>query len=1219
MSDKMSSSIPAVTGQPVAEKPSDTQLSSTGPDSADYRRTPTPNTTFSDNNNNTTTPSNSSISASPQKLGSYRARAGKISNKFSSIFPSIGTKLHMSKKGTMINEKSLDALDDEFANLAVGSSPVPTSPSPEMTMGMTNDGKVRVTASSISSAASLNMSSLEPEGLIQFPSYTSSSAIPNLELLRTSADSFSGSTNTNANANVKATTLRDGSDEDGGGTGTTTATGTGVGSRAITAGSIGKNGVLNRFPSLSVSSGTTSRNTLVSQINSLSLNPYNSSISGSIWPNSSSGGGAINNPSSNTNLKMQPQYFAGAGTTNSDTNVGAAPMKSVPIIGTSAADNTTISPNLFLESGRVSPSRSNEYANHSLNYFSIPLSKTPSNYEPSTKTNMDLSKVNTTSTNTTATTNIWSPQAVSRRRSQSLATHVRTSSFGSQKIPDLQPRPMSTQKFGDTPPVNPPLLTVGVPHSHNLRQYHGQQQQQQQEQQQQQQRQRAFMAGPILMDDVDPRYVSWVSPNPSVPLINQTNSLLPTNALAFTNIYSLQQYQPRFINAINLTSAALASLCSIFGRVVSARTLNHLHIALVVFETVEQATKAMEALQDKDISLVGYPTRISYAKILPIYTPDISKHNSPLSLMEQQLFNGSLTFQQHGVIQLPLLTSLLQNPITVPGDESLSQQSQQQQLPHSSQQHADLSGGSRAQLYQQPIMLPVLSTTDTNSKTTQVTLPVEQEKCPFPLPPPNLQAVESMMIKTISSFKVDFDQDEIKYIISNALKCDRTIDMANFGPIPDPLAAREFQTPKLREIRKAIDSDSLSTIEIEQIGIAMLDELPELSFDYLGNNIVQKIYDRSSDIVKDIILRKVSKFLTGLGIHKSGTWVCQKMIKLASNPRAKALVTDGIKDYCTPLFNDQFGNYVIQEVLKFGTPWNNFIFESILSNFWLICQNKYGARAVRSCLEANDIITTEQTLLLSSMIILYAEYLITDTNGTLLITWLLDTCELSKKYSILTNKIVGDITTLCCHKLGSLTVLKILNSRSNEDCRKRILDVIFGENEQDPRDRDNNLRVILTDTGYGPTFMYKLLTSRLLEEQTKNSIVERVRQILLKSNTGQQNHKLMEEVGLVSINNNVPDRSPMKTSRTPNHMLFVSPDNPRRMRGMSASSVRSAGIPAMAIPPVSSAGNSALLPATALNYNGGHPVHLPGANVSPSKGSYETLDTSTLQQQMFGL
>lgn len=1205
-------------GQPVAEKLPDKQPSSTGPDSADYRRTPTPNTTLPDNGNNTVTTSNSSISVSPQKLGSYRAKAGKISNKFGSFFPSIGTKLHMSKKGTMINEKSLDSLDDEFANLAVGSSPVPTSPSPEMTMGIANDGKVRVTASSISSAASLNMSSLEPEGLIQFPSYTSSSGIPNLELLRTSADSFSGSTNAsagtsaglnaNASSNVKATILRDGSDEDGNGTGA----GAGAGSRAI-----GKSGALNRFPSLSVSSGTTPRNTLVSQINALSLNPYNSTITGSIWPSGSGGG---NGPGTNTNLKMQPQYFAGVGTPNSDTGIGTAPMKGVPIIGTSATDNTTLSPNLFLESGRVSPSRSNEYANHSLNYFSIPLSKTPSNYEPGTQTNIDLSKVNTTSTSTTATTNIWSPQAVSRRRSQSLATHIRTSSFGSQKIPDLQPRPGSSQKFGDTPPVNPPLLPVGVPHSHNLRQYHGQQQpQQQQQEQQQQQWQKMFAAGPILMDDVDPRYVSWVSPNPSVPLINQTNSLLPTNALAFTNIYSLQQYQPRFINAINLTSAALASLCSIFGRVVSARTLGHLHIALVEFETVEQATKAMEALQDKDISLVGYPTRISYAKILPIYTPDISKHNSPLSLMEQQLFNGSLTFQQRGAIQLPLLTSLLQNPINVSGDESLSQQSQQQQLPHPSQQHVDLGGNSRAQLYQQPIMLPVLSTTDTNSKTTQVTLPVEQEKCPFPLPPPNLQAVKSMMIKTISSFKVDFDQDEIKYIVSNARKSDKTIDMANFGPVPDPLAAREFQTPKLREIRKAIDSDSLSTIEIEQIGIAMLDELPELSFDYLGNNIVQKIYDRSSDIVKDIILRKVSKFLTGLGIHKSGTWVCQKIIKLASNPRAKALVTDGIKDYCTPLFNDQFGNYVIQEVLKFGTPWNNFIFESILSNFWLICQNKYGARAVRSCLEANDIITTEQTLLLSSMIILYAEYLITDTNGTLLITWLLDTCELSKKYSILTNKIVGNITTLCCHKLGSLTVLKILNSRSNEDCRKRILDVIFGENEQDPRDRDNNLRVILTDTGYGPTFMYKLLTSRLLEEQTKNSIVERVRQILLKSNSGQQNHKLMEEVGLVSINNNVPDRSPLKTSRTPTHMLFVSPDNPRRMRGMSASSVRSAGMPAVTIPPVSSTGNSALLPATALNYNGGHPVPLPGSNVSPSKGSYETRDTSTLQQQMFGL
>ena len=143
-------------------------------------------------------------------------------------------------------------------------------------------------------------------------------------------------------------------------------------------------------------------------------------------------------------------------------------------------------------------------------------------------------------------------------------------------------------------------------------------------------------------------------------------------------------------------------------------------------------------------------------------------------------------------------------------------------------------------------------------------------------------------------------------------------------------------------------ANTVSDLELEQLALCMLDELPELRTDYLGNTIVQKLFEKSSDIVKDIMLRKTSKYLTSMGVHKNGTWACQKMITMAKTPRQIKLVSEGVNDYCTPLFNDQFGNYVIQCVLKFGFPWNDFIFQSIISNFWIVVQNRYGARAVRA-------------------------------------------------------------------------------------------------------------------------------------------------------------------------------------------------------------------------------------------------------------------------------
>jgi len=250
-----------------------------------------------------------------------------------------------------------------------------------------------------------------------------------------------------------------------------------------------------------------------------------------------------------------------------------------------------------------------------------------------------------------------------------------------------------------------------------------------------------------------------------------------------------------------------------------------------------------------------------------------------------------------------------------------------------------------------------------------------------------------------------------------------------------------------------------------------------------------------------------------------------------------------------------------------------------------ICKNKYGARAIRACLEATAIITTEQTLIISSMIVAYGEYLITDNNGTLLITWLLDTCQFDEKYIALTHKIVGNIATLCCHKLGSLTILKILNSRGNESCRKLILDEIFGDNAKDENNRDLVLVKILSDVSYGPTFMHKLLTSRLLDDDIRTAVVERIRNVILKNNISQQNHKLMEEVGLVSINatnnnnnnninNNNQDRSPMKHNRNSGlqHHAYnqgLNDASSRRMRGLSASSVRSNnGLPGINIQPM---------------------------------------------------
>lgn len=629
---------------------------------------------------------------------------------------------------------------------------------------------------------------------------------------------------------------------------------------------------------------------------------------------------------------------------------------------------------------------------------------------------------------------------------------------------------------------------------------------------------------PLVADEVDPRSLNWVSTDPLVPPINQIASLLPTNTISISNVFPLQQQQPHLNNAINLTSTSLATLCSKYGEILSARTLRGINMALVEFDTVESAIRALDALEGKEVSMIGAPSKVSFAKILPMqhqHATHLQQQNlqpqqeqTSQPLLQEQLYNGAVTFHQQGNISIPVFN-----------------QNQYNSAQNTSTQNFSHSGTSSS----------------------------EKEQCPFPLPPPALKEQRGELENIVQQFNSEHDDTQVTSLINNALKVKATVDINNFGPLPEPIPNKQFDAPKLRELRKAIDSNSLSDIEIEELAIAMLDELPELSSDYLGNTIVQKLFEHSSDIIKDIMLRKTGKYLASMGVHKNGTWACQKMITMATTPRQIMLVTEGIRDYCTPLFNDQFGNYVIQCVLKFGYPWNSFIFESILSNFWTIVQNRYGARAVRACLEAHDIVTMEQTLVLSAIIVLYAEYLTTNSNGTLLVTWFLDTCVLPNRHSILTPRLINHIVDLCKHRLASLTILKILNYRGDDAARKTILSTVFGNCDTD--EPQKNLFQILCDANYGPTFVYKVLSMPLLEDDIRIHIIAQVRKILMENPTAQHHRRLMEEVGLVAtsaqINPNAQNGQ-TKHRKSVSH-VYNNQDAAGHMRGVSVSSVRSAG------------------------------------------------------------
>ncbi|EEP75892.1 conserved hypothetical protein [Uncinocarpus reesii 1704] len=335
---------------------------------------------------------------------------------------------------------------------------------------------------------------------------------------------------------------------------------------------------------------------------------------------------------------------------------------------------------------------------------------------------------------------------------------------------------------------------------------------------------------------------------------------------------------------------------------------------------------------------------------------------------------------------------------------------------------------------------------------------------------------------------------------------------------PEPNQTRTFDAPKLRDIRKRIDNGACSVQEIEETAKSMLPEVAELSSDYLGNTVVQKLFEFCSEATKEELLVPIAPYLAEIGVHKNGTWAAQKIIDVAKTHTQKQMIVECLRPYTVPLFLDQYGNYVLQCCLRFGSPYNDFIFETMLSRMWEIAQGRFGARAMRACLESHHS-TKDQQRMLASAIALHSVQLATNANGALLLTWFLDTCTFPHRRTVLAPRLVPHLVHLCTHKVAYLTVLKIVNQRNEPEAREIILKALFFS------PGDEILENILKDQVSGATLIFKVLTTPFFEETMRAEVVKTVAKVLIKLKTSpsQGYKRLMDEVGLSSRNGSSRD------------------------------------------------------------------------------------------------
>lgn len=510
------------------------------------------------------------------------------------------------------------------------------------------------------------------------------------------------------------------------------------------------------------------------------------------------------------------------------------------------------------------------------------------------------------------------------------------------------------------------------------------------------------------------------------------------------------------------TVSSLQAIFQLYGKIESTRVLIHKNCGFVNFETVESAIAAKTQVNGKEIFPGAGPVRIGYAKA------------PSTSLVDTMGTNGNLI-------------SRSPDPFTDGHADGRDHQARD------ATNNRDTSG--------------------MHAKNTAAALRV-----------PELSALKNEMLQIVGDFgATPQDQAQISNSIDAAVAFDNF--EAEVAPVPEPSHTRIHDAPKLREIRKRIDNNAISQPEIEEIAIGMLPEIAELSSDYLGNTVVQKLFEFCSEAVKEQMLVQIHPHLAEIGVHKNGTWAAQKIIDVAKVPDQICTIVDSLHPYTVALFLDQYGNYVLQCCLRFGFPWNNFIFETMLSRMWEIAQGRFGARAMRACLESHHA-TKDQQRMLAAAIALHSVQLATNANGALLLTWFLDTCTFPRRRVVLAPRLVPHLVHLCTHKVAYLTVLKVTNQRNEPEARDIVLQALFfSENDQ-------TLEDILSDQACGATLIFKVLTTPFLEENLRADIIQNVRNVLNRLNiTSPQAYKrLMDEVGL-STRGGKPDRDSQSTDR----------------------------------------------------------------------------------------
>lgn len=586
-------------------------------------------------------------------------------------------------------------------------------------------------------------------------------------------------------------------------------------------------------------------------------------------------------------------------------------------------------------------------------------------------------------------------------------------------------------------------------------------------------------------------------------------SSLASSAIAVTGSDVNTPTRALWVGSIpsSVTPATLLSVFQPFGPVESARVLTHKNCGFINFERVDDAVRARKMLNGREVlgSEVG-AMRIGFAKVptrnVDQYPADgggdldaavdalshLKGARTATLSTEQQIASGGLeNYRSNLVVSLLNEQQQRSSPTLQQNQEGMHSQPMQQRAHSSTAQPR------------------AVVTSSSNS------IVPASDKGGVPLPAHMAPRVSATDLQLLMHELSQGDPDAEADVASVAeLRPSMTYYMS-IPLVSEVSSGRRFETAKLREIRRGIESGQFTTMQCDQLALEFIESIVDLASDYIGNTLVQKFFESCGDQLKVEMLHRLAPHLAMVGCHKNGTWAAQKILDCANSVEQVKLIGQNIRPYVPGLLLDSFGNYVVQCCLPWSN-YNDFVFDAMVDRCWEIAQGRFGARSMRACLE-NGNVTKRQRKRVAIAIILNSVPLATSPNGSILLTWLLETSGLSKSYKLLAPRFTPHLTHLCTHKLASSTVLRLVTQKAEPEASQAILHALF-----EVHGHEQVLEEIIVDQVHGSQFITKILASPTLLHAQRDRYADQIRTLLEKHQLigVPAYRRLCEDLGLVT-------------------------------------------------------------------------------------------------------